>query len=149
MKMMVNTMIKFLAFSTLILLLTSSGLGYLLKEEYKVTGKLSGEITSLEEKLTTCSSEKKKFILDQKSTDKLLSEALEKQGVIEDEFGDLQYKLENQRCSVGVNKRETKTTPDVDTVAAIASVRLLLDKAACTANSNCSDKPSESSSKPL
>jgi hypothetical protein len=137
-------MTKFLAITSFILLLACSGLGYLLKQEYKTTGKLSGEITSLSEKLAACSSEKEKFILDQKSTDNLLTEALEKQEAIEDVFADLKNKLNKQRCPTGASKNEDREDSS-DVAVTLGTVRLLLDKAACTANSNCpSSKPSES-----
>jgi len=137
-------MTKFLAITAFILLITSSTLGYLLKQEYKVTGKLSSEITSLEEKLATCTSDKEKFILDQKSTNDLLDQALEKQEEIDDVFADLKNKLNKQRCPVGASKNEDRKSSS-DVAATLDTVRLLLDKAACTANSNCPSKPSESS----
>ena len=144
-------MTKFLTYLCITLLLSTSGLSYLLRNSYKENGELNTTITTLTASLATCNEQKQKHVDAEKAMDILLEEAVQKQEKIDDVFGNLSEQLEKskaKRCPSGVVNEQTTQIPNSIT-SELESVRLLLDKAACTANSNCSGKPSESPSKAM
>lgn len=124
----------------------SAKIWYLSKENESLVSKL----TVAEAELRQCVASSQLHEEKEKVVDQVINDVLNKHEEIEDTFTDLKDSLNKQKCKdrVVYKKADVANEKDVDGVAAeLDSVRVLLERAACSANGTC--KPSEILSTPL